>query len=479
MWLKAIKLVWLFLFGIQLNAQTDIDSLQQMLSKHKGLDKQYLTILTKLAKEYADISPDTALLLCDQALKKSELVKSDSLKGQIYIALSTTYSYLATYDKSVNYAFQSIAVAEKYKDTTTLIDAFNNLGIDFMMQEDDEKAIEYFAKVESLSKLHGDSLRWGHALNNLGMMYGFQNLYEKELENYDQAALIFQAINEKEGYANTLLNSGTTYTSIGKYKEANQLYQKALAAFREINMISGVQNTIQSMAENTMLQKQYKKAKKLALEALEIAQKYQFTHDEIYTNELLCKIAYTTGDYKSAFEFQAEANLLKEEVFSAEKSKQITELETKYQTQKKEQELAFTSLKLEQQRQEKYILLGAIVLIFSVGIFIIYSIKQRSKLEKRLFEEEVENLRLKINYLLGDSQSIKLSPEGLNKNLLQPLTDREFEILKLTLSDKTNSEIAEEVFVSVNTVKYHLKNIYEKLGVNNRKEALHLLVDQS
>ena len=59
------------------------------------------------------------------------------------------------------------------------------------------------------------------------------------------------------------------------------------------------------------------------------------------------------------------------------------------------------------------------------------------------------------------------------------LNEREYEILQLLAKGLTNQEIAEEVFVSVNTVKYHLKNVYEKLGVNNRKEALHLIVSQS
>ena len=114
-----------------------------------------------------------------------------------------------------------------------------------------------------------------------------------------------------------------------------------------------------------------------------------------------------------------------------------------------------------------------------IGGFIIYSLRQKSNLKQKLLGEEIENLRLKINSLLGDSDSIKLSLDELNQKLHQPLTEREFEILNLTVSDKTNQEIAEEVFVSVNTVKYHLKNVYEKLGVNNRKEALHLIVGRS
>ena len=52
------------------------------------------------------------------------------------------------------------------------------------------------------------------------------------------------------------------------------------------------------------------------------------------------------------------------------------------------------------------------------------------------------------------------------------MSDREFEVLQMAMTDKNNSEIAEKIVVSTNTVKYHLKNVYQKLGVSNRKEAL-------
>ena len=50
-------------------------------------------------------------------------------------------------------------------------------------------------------------------------------------------------------------------------------------------------------------------------------------------------------------------------------------------------------------------------------------------------------------------------------------TAREIEILELVAKGKTNKEIADETFVSINTVKFHIKNIYEKLEVKSRKEV--------
>ncbi len=65
-----------------------------------------------------------------------------------------------------------------------------------------------------------------------------------------------------------------------------------------------------------------------------------------------------------------------------------------------------------------------------------------------------------------------IDKDEINQFLTNPLSDREFEILALISKGKTNKEIANDVFVSVNTIKTHTKNIYEKLGVNNRTEAV-------
>jgi LuxR family maltose regulon positive regulatory protein len=56
--------------------------------------------------------------------------------------------------------------------------------------------------------------------------------------------------------------------------------------------------------------------------------------------------------------------------------------------------------------------------------------------------------------------------------LVEPLSDREIDVLHWLVEGLTNQEIAQTMHVSVNTVKTHLKNIYGKLGVHNRKRAI-------
>lgn len=75
-----------------------------------------------------------------------------------------------------------------------------------------------------------------------------------------------------------------------------------------------------------------------------------------------------------------------------------------------------------------------------------------------------------------------LLPGSLNKGqinsvLFTPLTEREFEILKGLYEGATNQQLATRNFVSVNTVKTHLKNIYEKLDTHTRSETISKLTE--
>lgn len=77
--------------------------------------------------------------------------------------------------------------------------------------------------------------------------------------------------------------------------------------------------------------------------------------------------------------------------------------------------------------------------------------------------------------LFNFSSSIKpnnWSIENINKNLISSLTQKEFEILTDLYAGKTNKQLAKDNFVSVNTVKTHLKNIFEKIEVNTRTAAI-------
>lgn len=65
-----------------------------------------------------------------------------------------------------------------------------------------------------------------------------------------------------------------------------------------------------------------------------------------------------------------------------------------------------------------------------------------------------------------------VAAQGRSPMLLNPISDREQEVLQLIASGKSNTAIAEALYISVSTVKTHINNLYSKLGVESRTQAI-------
>ena len=62
--------------------------------------------------------------------------------------------------------------------------------------------------------------------------------------------------------------------------------------------------------------------------------------------------------------------------------------------------------------------------------------------------------------------------QGSPTALVEPLTGREMEVLRLLRTHLSSTDIAEELRISANTARFHIKNIYGKLGVHGRSDAV-------
>ncbi len=92
------------------------------------------------------------------------------------------------------------------------------------------------------------------------------------------------------------------------------------------------------------------------------------------------------------------------------------------------------------------------------------------------FDEKDLYTTLEIGYYnhaqrLANKRS-KLNINLINQNIPNPLTQREFEVLELIMAGKTNKQISDDLFVSTNTIKTHISNVYLKLDANSRTQAI-------
>ena len=112
---------------------------------------------------------------------------------------------------------------------------------------------------------------------------------------------------------------------------------------------------------------------------------------------------------------------------------------------------------------------GVVRLFLEAGETVLHLL-QKTKL-KGMSVEYINKLEAAFN---GQQVEVEedASPVPLQKGLIEPLTERELEVLRLMCEGQSNQGIADAMIVSVNTVKKHTSNIYGKLGVRNRAQAV-------
>ena len=96
-------------------------------------------------------------------------------------------------------------------------------------------------------------------------------------------------------------------------------------------------------------------------------------------------------------------------------------------------------------------------------------------LEKHLSNRDLSDYVERILAVFPQStlpQNQKSKIANRQSEIVAPLSEREMEVLKLLRGELSGPEIAERLIVSLNTLRTHTKNIFNKLGVNNRRAAI-------
>ena len=122
------------------------------------------------------------------------------------------------------------------------------------------------------------------------------------------------------------------------------------------------------------------------------------------------------------------------------------------------------NIEIDYEKKIRYLLITCLIAVVAFLVVVIklyYSNKEKN----RFIQRENNRMRIELENLMKESNEKGdelLCIDDYN------LTERQLEIIELVRQGKTNKEIGEELFISENTVKYHLKIIYKALGIDNR-----------
>ncbi|MVZ63251.1 hypothetical protein GQF63_14560 [Sphingobacterium humi] len=163
-------------------------------------------------------------------------------------------------------------------------------------------------------------------------------------------------------------------------------------------------------------------------------------------------------DYENAFKFQKTVSEARRQYDAANRSGNLNILENELLQQRNEVQMT--------DRQKIMILLGSIIFLLIMLSFVLYKLYRSTQKGRKHMEVENKIMRSKLEDFINSSP--QFNSKITNKINKQNLKIRHLEIIELVKQGKTNKEIGAILFISENTVKYHLKSIYELLEIDNR-----------
>ena len=388
-------LIIFFILCSYLYSQTDIDSLEIRLKTVSG--KERVDILNQLAKRYYVLSPEKVIKYGQQALELSQKFDYSRGRAQALKIIGAGNYYLSNYDKSLEYYLNSLKIMEDIGDKEGISTILNNIGIIYWKLSNYDKALEIYTESSKIMNELDNSEGIAKTLNNIGLIYMTLENYDKALENFLKSLKIMKEIGNKNNIAYCLNNIGIIYWYLENYNKSLEYYLESLKINEEINNKYGIAASLKNIGGTYLKLKNYDKSLVYLKKGLKLAK-------EIEAKDLIQNIYATLTDFYSvkanhqeALEYYKLYSGMKDSIFTKESSEKIAEMQTKYETEKKEKENEILRKnneiqKLEITRQQNlrnsFIAISVLVLILMVVIYSRYRIKQKAN--KILTEKNIQ-----------------------------------------------------------------------------------------
>ena len=244
-------------------------------------------------------------------------------------------------------------------------------------------------------------------------------------------------LNKDYAKSEQLLNEAAALVKANSPENLPNIYGKKMELFNKMNL--------------------FEKRDTAFKEGLLLAKKYNKVKYEMYLYQVMRNIFQENEDYKNAFFTQKKYD-------SIVKYYNATDANGKLELAEKKLEDENRQLKAQNEKYIDYILYGVIVSLLLL-LYFAFRLYQSNMAKRILVEKENTRIHNEIERLtqaLDEKGNAALNLSNYN------LTDRQKEIIDFIRSGLTNKEIATKLFISENTVKYHLKIIYEILDIDHR-----------
>jgi len=376
---KIITFFVIVLFGSNVNSQTKvIDSLINQI-QYTTNDTLKVNLLYKIGRKYYNLSDfDNAKVYAQKSLELSEKMKFQKglqeahffyaniyfresyFETAIYHAniclkicrsrndieseakcfnlLGITYRKKGEYNKALNLYFKALPIWEELGNKRKIAILLNNIGLIYYYLEKYDDALTYYNASFEISKEINYESGKSIYYNNCGLVFHNQKQYKKALEYFENSLQIEKQQNDKYGITICYVNIGDIYRALENYSKALKFYNKALQIRKEVANIYGISSVNKSIGELYFLQNNYTKANQYFIKSIERSKDIDAKDLMREAYNQISESYSMQKDYFNAYKYYKLFKEINDSIFSEENNKQILEIQTKYETEKKEKE---------------------------------------------------------------------------------------------------------------------------------------------
>src|SRR5258706_1009063 len=377
----ATSLVFSVLF-IVCRPQSNTDSLLKLMhgnGSYKERIKAYLQYVHVLGLKNFDATIEAANEALVLARKNGDSISVAELKS----AIGVSYYFKGNYDIAAKNYYESIAILEQspasHRDERNkLANGYNDIAKLYRKIRDLDKALENYNKSGAIYRQLRDTAGMAMILNESGVVFEYRGDYEEAIRRYSASKDLAEKINDSLSISYSLSNIAGVCIIQKKYDEAERYLLKALDIRRNLADSFALALTYSDLGVAMNAKGNYNKAVYYLTESNRLGEKINYA--ELLSNNYneLSDAASQKMDYKKRFRYFQKRTRLRDSIFSTEKTKQIEELNTKYQIVKKEQTIEQQHNRLVRQN---FIFLGLAGLALMIGL-LTWSQYKRYKLRK-------------------------------------------------------------------------------------------------
>ena len=321
----------------------------------------------------------------------------DSIRLAInYNFIAGIYAAKGNFKLAITNSLKAVRILEKANKPIRLADALSNLADHELSLKDFKKSLEHKTRALSIYRDNDDKYYETTALNDIGNTYYYLEDYDNALDYLKKGLDAANALDLVDIKRVLLDNLGKTYIATKDYDHALENLNQSLKIADETEQNyrkSEILNNLGTLYNET---NQPLKALKAFNEAIALGEKFENSEALVNSHHNRSNTFVSLNQPQQALDDFKKYTTLKDSIFSKEKTQQIEELRTIYETEKKEQEIinqknAIEILNIKNKNNNLQRILLALGLIFAlIAVYAFYQRNKRYKLAKEHAEADLE-----------------------------------------------------------------------------------------